>query len=42
MEKPMSMLLQRRSDHVPILTGMTDTFLYNPRKLASAQVVSSL
>ncbi|KAH8106969.1 TRAPP II complex [Cristinia sonorae] len=37
MEKPLSILMQRRSDHIPILTGMTDPFLYNPRKLASAQ-----
>ncbi|THH33843.1 hypothetical protein EUX98_g252 [Antrodiella citrinella] len=37
LEKPMSMLAQRRSDLVPILTGVIDPFLYNPRKLAAAQ-----
>lgn len=37
-EKPMSMLSQRRSDVTPMLTGMTDPFLYNPRKSMTGQV----
>lgn len=37
-EKPMSVLSQRRSEVTPMLTGMTDPFLYNPRKSISGQV----
>ncbi|KAI0797912.1 TRAPP II complex [Abortiporus biennis] len=36
-EKPISILSQRRSDVAPILTGMTDPFLYNPRRALSGQ-----
>ncbi|KAI0079931.1 Trs120-domain-containing protein [Panus rudis PR-1116 ss-1] len=36
-EKPISVLSQRRSDLTPIVTGITDPFLYNPRKSLSGQ-----
>ena len=41
MEKSLSVLSQRRSDVTPILAGMTDPFLYNPRKTIAGQVTSS-
>ncbi len=38
LEKPIS-LLEREEDAVPpILVGMTDPFLYNPRRLTAGQV----
>ncbi|GBE81971.1 TRAPP II complex [Sparassis latifolia] len=37
METPVSALAQAPSDANPILVGLTDPFLYNPRKLTSGQ-----
>ena len=34
----MSALSSRASDHTPLLTGGTDPFLYNPRRLVDGQV----
>ena len=37
-EKPTSLLSQEHKSATPILTGMTDPFLYNPRRLSAGQV----
>ena len=41
-ENPTSILSPRQSHGVSILTGMTDPFLYNPRRAFASQVNLSL
>ncbi|KAJ3559110.1 hypothetical protein NM688_g536 [Phlebia brevispora] len=41
-EKPTSLLSQEHTSFSPILTGMTDPFLYNPRRLSAGQQNSTL
>lgn len=38
-EKPISLLSQKQDTINPILVGMTDPFLYNPRRASGGQVV---
>ena len=41
LEKPISLLSKEEDSVPPVLVGMTDPFLYNPRRLTAGQVERS-